>query len=161
MQRIAVRPSPFALCLRTKLSRIHYYNNIINHQIFYLMKYKIVEKKNPQKPDVPGKYYANAVNTGKFTIKNFAKEIAGRSSLTKGDIENVLENFLDELPTFLKLGLSVQLGAFGTLRLSLASEGADSPQAFKSDLIKGAKVIFTPGVDLKDALKDITYEEDK
>jgi predicted histone-like DNA-binding protein len=125
------------------------------------MKYKVIERKNPQTPEAPGKYYANAVNVGKFTIKDFSKEIAGRSSLTKGDIENVLENFLDELPTFLKLGLSVQLGSFGTLRLTLASEGAESPQAFKSDLIKGAKVVFTPGVDLKEALKDITYEEAK
>jgi predicted histone-like DNA-binding protein len=125
------------------------------------MKYKVIEKKNPQNPQAAGKYYANAVNAGKFTIKNFAKEIAGRSSLTKGDIENVLENFLDELPTFLKLGLSVQLGAFGTLRLTLSSEGVDTPEAFKADLIKGARVVFTPGVDLKDALKDITYEEAK
>jgi predicted histone-like DNA-binding protein len=125
------------------------------------MKYKVVAKKNPQTPQAAGKYYANAFNTGKFTVKDLAKEIAGRSSLTKGDIENVLENFLDELPTFLKLGLSIQLGAFGTLRLTLTSEGAESPQAFKADMIKGAKVIFTPGVDLKDALKDIVYEEVK
>jgi predicted histone-like DNA-binding protein len=124
------------------------------------MKYKVIERKNPQTPEKSGKYYANAVNAGKFTIKSFAKEIAGRSSLTKGDIENVLENFLDELPTFLKLGLSVQLGDFGTLRLSLSSEGADTPEAFKSDMIKGPKVIFTPGVDLKNALKDISYEEE-
>jgi hypothetical protein len=78
------------------------------------MKYKIVEKRNPQNPTTPGKYYANSVNAGKFTIKDFAKEIAGRSSLTRGDIKNVLENFLNELPTFLKLGLSVQLSSFGT-----------------------------------------------
>jgi predicted histone-like DNA-binding protein len=125
------------------------------------MKYKLIEKKNPQAPQTPGKYYANAVNAGRFTIKNIAKEIAGRSSLTVGDTENVLENLLEELPTFLKLGLSVQLGDFGTMRLSLSSEGADTPEAFKRDMIKNAKVIFTPGVDLKNALKDITYEEVK
>jgi predicted histone-like DNA-binding protein len=125
------------------------------------MKYKIVEKKNPQDRQASGKYYANGVNAGKFTIKNFAKEIAGRSSLTKGDIENVLENFLDVLPTFLKLGLSIQLGSFGTLRLNLASEGADSPQEFSADRIKGVKVIFTPSVDLKESLKDIVFEEAK
>jgi predicted histone-like DNA-binding protein len=125
------------------------------------MKYKVIEKKNPQAPQTPGKFYANAVNAGKVTIKRFAKEIAGRSSLTKGDVENVLENFLDELPTFLKLGLSVQLGDFGTMRLSLSSEGTDTPEDFKADRIKSAKVIFTPGVDLKAALKDIAYEEVK
>ncbi|GHT69177.1 hypothetical protein AGMMS50239_35530 [Bacteroidia bacterium] len=125
------------------------------------MKYKLVEKGNPAKPEQPKKYYANAVNAGKFTIKDFAKEIAGRSSLTRGDIENVLNNFLDELPTFLKLGMSVQLGDFGTMRLSLSSEGAETPEVFKASKIKGTKIIFTPGSELKAQLKGMSFEEVK
>ncbi|MDR0560160.1 MAG: HU family DNA-binding protein [Prevotellaceae bacterium] len=125
------------------------------------MKYRVIERKNPQTPQASGKFYASAVNDGKFTVRDFAKEISGRSSLTRGDIENVLENFLDELPTFLKLGLSVQLGSFGTLRLNLQSDGADSSEAFTSELIYGVKVIFTPGVELKEALKDIKFEREK
>ena len=125
------------------------------------MKYKVVERKNPLSPQTQGKYYANAVNAGKFTIRDFAKEITERSSLSRGDIENVLENFLDVLPTFLKLGMSVHMGNFGTVRLSLSSEGAETPQAFRADMIKGAKVIFTPGVELKKSLKDISFEEAK
>ncbi|MDR1340648.1 MAG: DNA-binding protein, partial [Prevotellaceae bacterium] len=89
------------------------------------------------------------------------KEIAGRSSLTRGDIENVLNNFLDVLPTFLKLGLSVKLGEFGTMRLSIISEGVDEDQQFTVNSIKGVKVIFTPGVEFKNSLRDIKFEEDK
>jgi predicted histone-like DNA-binding protein len=125
------------------------------------MKYKVVEKGNPGNPAMPKKKYANAVNAGKFTIKQFSKEIAGRSSLTRGDIENVLNNFIDELPTFLKLGLSVKLGDFGTLRLNLVSEGVETDKDFTAANIKGAKVIFTPGAELKASLKDISFEEDK
>ncbi|MDR1983895.1 MAG: HU family DNA-binding protein [Prevotellaceae bacterium] len=125
------------------------------------MKYRVVEKGNPGNPEAPKKKYANPVNAGKFTLKDFAKEIAGRSSLTRGDIENVLNNFIDELPTFLKLGLSVKLGDFGTLRLNLISEGVEADQTFTTANIKGAKVIFTPGVELKESLKSISFEEDK
>ncbi|MDR1348520.1 MAG: HU family DNA-binding protein [Prevotellaceae bacterium] len=125
------------------------------------MKYKVVEKGNPSNPAAPKKQYANAVNAGKFTIRDFAKEIAGRSSLTRGDIENVLNNFIDELPTFLKLGLSVKLGEFGTLRLSIVSEGVEADKPFTADSIKGTKVIFTPGVELKDSLKDVRFEENR
>jgi hypothetical protein len=50
-------------------------------------------------------------------------------------------NFLDELPTFLSIGMSVQLGDFGILRLSLSGEGAESPDKFTADNIKGAKFI--------------------
>jgi hypothetical protein len=71
------------------------------------MKYRLVERRNPLKPAEPKKWYANLVNAGKFTVRDFAKEIAGRSSLTRGDIENTLDNFLEELPTFLKTGMNV------------------------------------------------------
>jgi predicted histone-like DNA-binding protein len=126
------------------------------------MKYKLVERINPLHPSDPKKYYANPVNSGKVTIKDFAKEIAGRSSLTRGDIENVLTNFWDELPTFLKYGMSVQLGDFGTVRLSISSEGAETAnQLPASMIIKDVKVIFTPGAELKKSLLDISFEEEK
>ncbi|MDR2473613.1 MAG: HU family DNA-binding protein [Tannerella sp.] len=120
------------------------------------MKFKLIEKGNPSQPSAPKKWYPNAVNVGKLTVKDLAKEIAGRSSLTRGDIENVLSNFLDELPTFLKIGMSVQLGDFGTLRLNLSGEGAETPSAFKSETIT-AKVIFTPSTELKKGLTEIKY----
>jgi predicted histone-like DNA-binding protein len=125
------------------------------------MKFRVVKKRNPLYPAEPYKQYANAVNAGRLGIKDFAKEIAGRSSLTRGDIENVLTNFIDELPTFLKLGLSVKLGEFGTLRLTLVSEGVEDGRQFTADNIKGTKVVFTPGVEFKNSLRDIKFEEDK
>jgi len=123
------------------------------------MKIKLVEKANPSDRNQPAKWYANAVNLGKKDLKDIAKEIAGRSSLTRGDIENVLSNFVDELPTLLKDGFSVQLGEFGTIRLSLSSYGADKPENFNTNTI-AAKVIFTPGTAVKKELSDIAYEQE-
>ena len=91
-----------------------------------IMKYKLVQRKNPQKPAEPGKWYPQAVNAGKVTVKQIVTDIAGRSSLTRGDINNVLDNFLDRLPAYLMLGHSVQLGSFGTIRLSVTGEGVDT-----------------------------------
>jgi len=123
------------------------------------MKFKVVEKGNPSKPDEKRKQYASAVNAGNLSIKDLAKEIAGRSSLTRGDIENVLANFLDELPNYLKIGMSVKLGEFGTMRLSLKSEGVEQGKKFDASKIKGVKIIFTPSSELKKSLDDITFEE--
>jgi predicted histone-like DNA-binding protein len=125
------------------------------------MKYRVIKRANPQNPNGAKKKYANPVNAGKLTLSDFAKEIAGRSSLTRGDIENVLINFLDEMPTFLKIGMSIQLSSFGTLRLSLSSEGVDEDKAFTATHIKGVKVIFTPSPEFKNILESITYEEEK
>lgn len=124
------------------------------------MKVKLVVRTNPRKQAEPGKWYANPVNAGKKTMHDIAKDIAGRSSLTRGDIENVLFNFIDRLPSYLRDGFSVQLGEFGTMRLTLSSEGALTEKAFKTETIK-PRITFTPGVELKAALRDNSYETAK
>ena len=121
------------------------------------MKIKLVKRKKPGVKDDAGKLYANPVNVGKKTMHDIAKDIAGRSSLTRGDIENVLFNFIDRLPSYLRDGFSVQLGEFGTMRLTLSSEGAATEKAFKTEKIK-PRVTFTPGVELKAALRENSYE---
>lgn len=123
------------------------------------MKIKLVSRANPNDRNQPAKWYANAVNVGKKDIKSIAKEIAGRSSLTRGDVESVLSNFVDELPTMLKDGFSIQLGEFGTMRLSLSSEGSDQPETFNTNTIS-AKIIFTPGTVIKKELTDISFEKE-
>ena len=123
------------------------------------MKIKMVQRKNPQKKSEV-KFYASPVNAGKKTLRDIAKDIAGRSSLTRGDIENVLTNFMECLPSYLRDGFSVQLGEFGTVRLTLSSEGALNEKAFKTETIK-PRVTFTPGVELKAALRDNSYETPK
>lgn len=124
------------------------------------MKIKLVKRCKPGAKDDAGKFYANPVNVGKKTMHDIAKDIAGRSSLTRGDIENVLFNFIDRLPSYLRDGFSVQLGEFGTMRLTLSSEGALTEKTFKTETIK-PRITFTPGVELKAALRDNSYETAK
>ena len=123
------------------------------------MKIRLVPKKNPQKREEV-KFYANPVNVGRKTLDDIARDISGRSSLTRGDISNVLYNFIDCLPHYLRDGFSIQLGEFGTLRLTLSSEGALNEKAFKTETIK-PRVTFTPSVELKAALRDNSYETPK
>ena len=120
------------------------------------MKIRLVPKKNPQKREEV-KFYANPVNVGRKTLDDIARDISGRSSLTRGDISNVLYNFIDCLPHYLRDGFSIQLGEFGSMRLTLSSEGAATVKAFKTETIK-PRVTFTPGVELKSALRENSYE---
>ena len=120
------------------------------------MKIKMVQRKNPQKKSEV-KFYASPVNLGRKTLKDIAKDIAGRSSLTRGDIENVLSNFIDCLPGYLRDGFSVQLSEFGTMRLTLSSEGSLTEKEFNIEKIK-PRVTFTPSTELKKELADNSYE---
>ncbi|MDR2809456.1 MAG: DNA-binding protein [Tannerellaceae bacterium] len=125
------------------------------------MKYKVHTKASPANLQGKKLQYATPVNPGKMTLTDFSSQIAGRSSLTRGDIESVLTNFVEELPTFLRLGMSVHLGRFGTIRLTLSSEGVEEGKPFTANHIKGVRVIFTPSVEFKDSLQRISFEEDK
>lgn len=124
------------------------------------MKYKLIEKGNPSDKNAPKKWYASPVNSGKVDQKAIAKEIANRSSLTSGDVANVIQNFLELLPNYLIDGKSVQLGDFGTFRLSLSSEGAEEQATFNATKIKGLKVIFTPSSDFKTTLSQTHFEKE-
>lgn len=107
-----------------------------------IMKYRLVEKANPLKRDEK-KWYGNPVNSGKITQRMLAQELTEKSSLTTGDVMNVLENLLHELPKGLIDGKTVSLGEFGSFRLNLSSEGAKDKKSFNPQTFK-PKVIFTP-----------------
>ena len=120
------------------------------------MKIRLVPKKNPQKREEV-KFYANPVNVGRKTLDDIARDISGRSSLTRGDISNVLYNFIDCLPPYLRDGFSIQLGEFGSMRVTLSSKGAETEKTFKTETIK-PRVVFTPGTELKRELAANSYE---
>ena len=120
------------------------------------MRFKLVQKKNPQKREEV-KFYANPVNVGHKSLDDIARDIAGRSSLTRGDVSNVLYNFIDCLPHYLRDGFSIQLGNFGSMRVTLSSKGAETEKAFKTETIR-PRVVFTPGTELKRELAANSYE---
>ena len=64
---------------------------------------------------------------------------------------------------FIKLGeLSsgnvVQLGEFGNFRMSINSEGTNTPEDFDATKIKGARIIFFPGSALRTTRNEVNFE---
>lgn len=124
------------------------------------MKYKLTQRSNPMNAEATKKWYASPVLSGKLTQKSLSDEIAGRSSLTKGDISNVIMNMIDEFPRQLIEGKSVKLDGFGSFRISFSSDGVENKEDFNTSLIKNAKILFTPSSELKKALSDLSFEHE-
>ena len=122
------------------------------------MKVKLVRRPNPQDKNQEKKYYAHAENEGVADLYVLSKQITKYSSLSLGDIVNVLENTVDAASLFLQTGRAVQIGRLGTLRIVLKSEGAESPEDFTYKMIHRIKLQFTPSVELKKQLQDISFE---
>ena len=123
------------------------------------MRYKMTARRNPVDPSAPKKYYASPVYNGKITKKEIADDLVLISSLSRGDISSVIENLLDSVPKFMLRGYSVQLGELGTLRISFSSEGVDNPEDFTVAMVKGKKIVFTPGPAFRDILNRLSIEK--
>ena len=123
------------------------------------VKYTVSERGNPLNPSQPKKWYANAKSTGDTTLRALGKEIAARSTVSPADTQAVLVALTEVLVQNLAEGKIVRLGDFGAFQASVSSEGAETEAAFNASLIKGGKVVFRPGIDLKEMLNNLKYEK--
>lgn len=124
------------------------------------VQYTLTQKGNPSKPEAPKKFYANAKSSGEVSFKSLSKEIAGSSTtVSDTDVLAVLNDLNKLLGKHLSEGKIVRFGDFGSFQISLSSEGADTEEKFSPSLIKGGKIAFRPGTDLKDILATLKFEK--
>ena len=124
------------------------------------IKYSVQQKGNPRNPTAPKKWYAVVKSTGELTFRNMSREIAGISTtVSDTDVLAVLSVLTKELIRHLENGEIVRFGDFGSFQISMGSAGAETPEKFNRSLIRNPKVIFRPGIDLKEMLKKLKFEK--
>ena len=133
-------------------------NSADNFKKLLIMRIKLISRSNPLDRTQNPKYYAKMENEGVVDLYALAKQITKYSSLSLGDVLNVLENMIDAASLFLLMGRGVRIGRLGMLRIVLKSDGVDTPEEFNYNLIHRVKLHFTPNVQLKKQLGDISYE---
>lgn len=123
------------------------------------IKYKLVGKKNPRDLEAPEKIYASSVTTRKIDLDELSKDIARSSTVARADVYAVLVALIDEAVELLSNGNQISFGKLGTLAVNLKSDGAETEEKFTASLIKGAKVIYRPGAEIKDMLSTLKFEK--
>ena len=122
------------------------------------VKYNVVERKNLLDKTAAPKFYTSAKADGEISLKALAKEIAQNSTtVSDTDVLAVLNDLTKVLVRHLSEGEIVKLGDFGNFQITLTSEGAPSAEKFTASHIKGNKIQFRPGADLRDMLKTVKY----
>ena len=125
------------------------------------LKYRLIQRVNPNLPAEPRKFYAHVVTKGEITIRELAEEIAEISTVSSVDTLAVIESFTRLIPKHLSRGVMVRLGDFGSYSIGILSQGADTEEEFSERLIKGAKIYFRPGREVKKALSAIEFEKER
>ncbi len=107
-------------------------------------EYSIVVKVNPQDPLGPRKYYPSYKSDGRVKRRALALEASDRSTLSDADMDAAMTNLLALIPKHLAEGRIVDLGEFGTFRLTIKTEGAGTAEEISVRNIKKIGVRFTP-----------------
>jgi len=114
------------------------------------LHFNVVERPNPLTKEK--KWYATPRLTGNRDLKNLSKDLAEVSSLSAGDVQNVIVNLIDQLPKWLMEGNSVKLDGFGSFRLSFTSTGEALKENVTADSIDDIHIIFDADVAIKDRI---------
>jgi predicted histone-like DNA-binding protein len=122
--------------------------------------YVLTQKGNPGNPAAPKKFYAQAKSREELTFRKLSKEIAeGSTTVSDSDVLAVLNDLTKVLKRHLSNGEIVRFGDFGSFQISLSGEGAETAEKFNASLIKSSKVVFRPGVDLKEMQATLKFEK--
>ncbi|MCD7902033.1 MAG: HU family DNA-binding protein [Bacteroides sp.] len=108
--------------------------------------YKAVQS-NMASEDGENKWYPHLVKSSKrATTETLAEEIARRSSLSPGDVHNVIQNLTDCMRLHLLNSESVHLDGFGTftVKASSAGNGVSTAEEVSHKQINHLTVHFTP-----------------
>ena len=124
------------------------------------VKYVLVERGNPSNPQDPKKWYAIAKSAGELTFRQLSKEIAGGSTtVSDTDVLAVLNDLNKLLKRHLENGEIVRFGDFGSFQMGLSSSGVETPEKFHQSMIRSPKVVFRPGIDLKEMINNLKFEK--
>jgi len=124
------------------------------------VKFSASPKKDPRNLTADPKYYAIVKGNGRADTQSVASSINAMSTISAPDTAAVLEAFLHVVPEKLADGKIVELGGFGSFRVTVSSEGAALPEELTARNIKDARVIFTPGKRFKQMLKNLEFEKE-
>jgi predicted histone-like DNA-binding protein len=124
------------------------------------MTVQIKSIERPQ-PGVGGggvkKYYAFPVHDREVSLEGLTRAIEKTSTVNGADIRAVLYATVEEAVAGLEDGKIIRLGDLGSLRITLSSEGKDTPEEVTPSTVRRASVIFTPGKKLREMLKNVKF----
>lgn len=120
--------------------------------------YSVVERKNPNTPEDPGKFYAQVQARGEMGIREIAERIQRECTLTRADTIAVLTALEDVVSEGLQGGEIVRLGDLGSIQVSLSGKGADKAEEYNDGLIQRKRILFRPGMTLRNMLSTLSFE---
>nr|DAV78494.1 MAG TPA: DNA-binding protein [Caudoviricetes sp.] len=125
------------------------------------INYSIAAMMNPSSKEAAPKYYAKMQASGEVDLDDMAEEISYATTLTDGDVLNVLRALIKQMKKNLMAGKIVRMEKFGSFQFQICSEGAETEKGFTPSNIKKVNIQFRPGALVREAqnLKTLTFKK--
>ena len=115
--------------------------------------FKKEEYADPSKKDAAKMFYPRLVTLGQSVgLDVLTYKIRNVSSLSKGDIQSVITNFVETMRESLYAGQSVNIKDFGVFSLSCEGEGSATRKECTAEKIKRVNINFRPSTSVKEDL---------
>jgi predicted histone-like DNA-binding protein len=119
--------------------------------------YNVVEKKNNLDKNKAVKYYAQVKKAGLMTEESLENQLEKMSTLTIGDVKNVLSNAQSVILDALRKGNVVQFGSIGTFGVGVRSKGTDTVKEFNATKINHVHVNFRASNAMREMMAKIKF----
>ena len=123
------------------------------------VKYKVLQRKNPQDLLAPEKFYAAAIADGETDLDKLAEQISYQCTVTESDCYAVLLSLERNIISELEQGRIVKLGRLGNFQIGVSSQGKDTAAEVTSGAIVKTRILFRPGKRLRSLLKDLSFRK--
>lgn len=117
------------------------------------INYSVAKMLNPQdRESGEYKYYPKAQASGSVGINELAEEISYATTLTDGDVLNVIRALVKRINMHIANGQIVKLENLGSFQAQLQSHGSATEDTYSPSLIRKVTLQFRPGIGLKGQL---------
>ena len=109
------------------------------------INYSVSPRINPRDKEAAPKYYGKVQTSGTINFDTLAEDISYATSLTDGDVSNVLRALVKQIKKHLADGKIVNLDGLGTFQFQMSSKGAATEKDYTTSLIKKVRIQYRPG----------------
>lgn len=125
-----------------------------------MLQYNVKSKQNPQdRSEV--KYYLEGVSRGRIELTDLLKQVCDDSTIDPNEVTLGLRRTFKKAIEYLTLGFTVHLDDLGYFNLRISSEGAIEEEAATPDMIRKVRLVFYPGKQLRNSLKNLKFQKKK
>ncbi|MBP1629949.1 MAG: domain fused to wHTH, Ig, or Glycine-rich motif [Bacteroidetes bacterium] len=134
--------------------------NLIDLLTQQIMKFKKTKKDIHVGYNPGEKYLAQLVKYETISFKTMAQMIEKSSTVSRGDIMNVMDSMMAQTLFMLKAGHPVKYDGFGTFHIKTKVKAMNTPEEVTASTIESIAISFLPDKEARDDMKTVSISID-